>query len=133
MVVEVLAVMAPVGEKSGQNAVVAGLALLLTTSLDNRISTQSAVNSQTSRKSTFMAWASASASWMELMSKRKTRSPPYLARSVGGGLARVDALPLALVKPEWMGFGQMLLMRLSRARDNHDLTLALWERCWGGI
>lgn len=72
-----------------------------------------------------MACASASASLTELMSKRKTRSPPYLARSVGGGLARVDALPFSLVKPEWMGLGQMLLMRLSRARDSHDLALAL--------
>lgn len=108
MAVEVLRVTAPVGEKTGQKLVVPASALLLTTSLDRRISTQSAVNSQTSRKSTSMACASASASWKESISKRKTKSPPYLARSVGGGLARVEALPLALVKPVWVGIRQMV-------------------------
>ncbi len=108
MVVEVPTVMAPVREKSGQKVMVPALGLLLTTSLDKRISTQSVVNSQTSRNSTLMAWASASASSIELISNRRTKSPPYLARSVGGGPARVEILPLALIEPVWVGIRQIV-------------------------
>ena len=108
MAVKVPRVMAPMSEKSGQNLVMPALRLLLTTSLDKRISTQSVVNSHTSRKSTLMACASASASSMELISKRRTKSPPYLARSVGGGLAKAEALPLALAEPVWLGMRQMV-------------------------
>ena len=74
------------------------LRLLLTISFDKRMSTQSVVNSQTSRKSTLMACARASASSTELISKRKTKSPPYLARSVGGGRTTAGSLRLAFAK-----------------------------------
>ncbi len=107
-VAEVPTVMAPVEGSDYQCLFVPALRLLLTTSLDKRISTQSVVNSQTSRKSTLMACASASASSIELISKRKTKSPPYLARSVDGGRASAGALPLALVKPVWGGMCQMV-------------------------
>ena len=106
MVVEVPIMMASAGTNTCQYVCISALRMLLTTSLDKRISTQSVVNSQTSRKSTFMACASASASSTELISKRKTKSPPYLARSVGGGRARGGALPLAFVKPVWEGMRQ---------------------------
>ena len=100
MVAAVPTVMAPVGAKIRQHHItIPALRLLLTTSLDKRMSTQSVVNSQTSRKSTFMACESASASSMELISKRKTKSPPYLAKSVGEGRATAAALPLAFGRP----------------------------------
>lgn len=56
-----------------------------TTSLDSLISTHSLVNSHTSRKRTLMASASALASVADLISKRKTKSPPYLSSNDGGG------------------------------------------------
>ena len=96
--------------------------LLLTTSLDKRISTQSVVNSQTSRNKTSMACARASASYIDLMLKRRTKSPPYLARSVGGGPAGMEGLPLALSKRASEGIRQMVCTRQSRARDSHDFA-----------
>ena len=99
MAVEVPTTMAPAGWRDSSESWYPSVGRLLhTISLDKRISTQSVVNSQTSRKSTSTACASASASWIELISKRRTKSPPYLARSVGGGPAAAEALPLALVK-----------------------------------
>ena len=99
MVAAVPTVMAPVGAKIRKHHITIPALRLLTTSLDKRMSTQSVVNSQTSRKSTFMACESASASSTELISKRKTKSPPYLARSVGEGRATAAALPLAFARP----------------------------------
>ena len=77
-----------------------------------------------------MAWTSAFASSIDLISKRKTKSPPYLARRVGGGRATAAALPLTFVKPVSGGRRQIVCMRLSRAYESHDLGGELCKAGW---
>ena len=64
----------------------------LTTSFASLMSTQSSLNSHTSRNSTCVASAKAFASSADWILKRSTTSPPYLASSVegGAGVALVD-------------------------------------------
>lgn len=68
----------------------------LTISFDSLMSTQSLVNSQTSKNKTSVAAARASASFADFISNLRTTSSPYLARtrdegsSAGGGVFPVQ-------------------------------------------
>jgi hypothetical protein len=100
----------------------------LTTSFDNLMSTHSAVNSQRSRKSTLIASARASASSADRISKRRTRSPPYLASSWEGGLLlEADGLALADFSRSFVGILQMLWMILSLTRESEYLSLRVFS------
>jgi len=100
----------------------------LTTSFDNLMSTHSTVNSQRSRKSTLIASARASASSADRISKRRTRSPPYLASSWEGGLLlETDGLALADFSRSFVGILQMLWMILSLTRESEYLSLRVFS------
>lgn len=102
-----------------------------TTSFDSLMSTLAVVNSHTSRKSTSIASASASASSIDLMSKRKTKSPPYLARSFGGGLGLIGDLAGLVHDAGPGGIRHTVWMRLSRTRDSQGLSLVFCGKLRG--
>lgn len=103
----------------------------LTTSFDNRISTHSVVDSQTSRNKTFTASARASASSADVISKRNTRSPPYRANKVAGGLGMVESFPVDFLRGSSEGMRQMACMTLFLVREYHDV-LSLLVEDWAG-